>query len=183
MEADLLLVYTAVGGFFLFVLLMAFGGHVMPTGSMMRDPTRRGDIAIAIFSVVGILFLLWVTYGGWKHFFGVAPPPKIEQALIAPTAVQGVTHIVFLQPQAMEKPAVAKRQLRRYCDDYLNQHPGESGQCVVFAWLDARILPRAFPISGAALAGMSANYVFNRVGEVDRFCWLERGRVVEANCF
>lgn len=183
MEPDLLLIYTMGGGFLLFVLMMAFGGHVLPTGNMMRDPTRKGDIAIAFFSLIAIIFLIWVAFGGWQHFFGVAPPKTPEAPLITPIATQNVTHIVALNPAAATQPAVAKRQLRRYCRDFLEQPGNTAAQCVVFMWQDNRRLPRGFPIPPASLTGMTANYVYNRVGDIDRFCWLTNGRVIAANCF
>jgi hypothetical protein len=183
MELDNTIFYLAGGGFLLFVLVMAFGAQVLPTGNLLRQPTPKGDVAIALFALALIVFLTWAIFGGWKYAFGVAPPKTPEIPLAAPVAVQGVTHIFYLQPDAIQKPALLKRQLRRYCDDYLQTQPKDMGQCVVFAWLDNRFLPRAFPIPASSLPQMSANYVFNRVGDVDRFCWLERGRVVEANCF
>ncbi len=183
MGFDNIIFYIAGGLFLVFCAVMGFGSQLMPSGNLMRTPSRLGDVMIGLFAIALIVLLLWLIYGGWKYLFGVAPPPEPDVPLFSATMTQEVTHVAFLSPDALQKPAPTKRQARKYCKEYLGRGNSQWNQCVVFMWADANFLPRQFPIAPQLLPAMTANYVYSRDGKIDRFCWLTRGQVVENNCF
>lgn len=182
MNAETLLIITISGVFILFCIVMAFGAHVLPTGPMMRNPSKRGDILIGLLSVCMILLAVWIVFDGWRYIWGNHPPPEPDIPYFTATISQGVAHAGWISTEALQKPAPAKRQLRSYCKKFLASTP-EVNQCVVFMWVDQRFLPRSLPIPAASLSMMTANYLYNKSGGLDRFCWLVNGKVLEDNCF
>ncbi|TAH36169.1 MAG: hypothetical protein EYC62_03460 [Alphaproteobacteria bacterium] len=182
MNGESLLIYTVGGIFVLFCIVMAFGAHVLPTGPMMRNPSRRGDILIGLLAVCMLLAAVWIVYDGWRYIWGNHPGPKPEVAFFTPTISQGVTSAGWLSPESLQKPAPTKRQVRAYCKKFIEDNPNLN-QCVVFMWIDQRFLPQTLPISPASLNVMTANYLYNKSGNLDRFCWLVNGKVLETNCF
>jgi hypothetical protein len=42
---------------------------------------------------------------------------------------------------------------------------------------------RQIPIPATGLLTMTATYKYDTAAKIDRFCWLESGKVLEKNCF
>lgn len=183
MSASEILLYTSLGVFVLFVLLMGLGGHVMPTGAMVRTPTRTGDVMIALCSFGMVIAILYIIFGGgWKYIAGVAPE-KVEEPLFTPVAVENVTTIGFITIESFSQPKELKKTLREYCVKLRENHPATFPSCTVLMWHDGKYTPRRFPIPPGNRAYMSANYVYNPAGNLDRFCWLTNGKLIESQCF
>ena len=182
MSAEMILLYTAGGGFLLFVIVMGLGGHVMPTGSMVRSPTRRGDIMIGIFGVIMVTAAVFTAFGGWSHFFGNKNPNAYDGPLWTAYLQQGVTSVGLIHSSALDQPLKIKREVRSYCKQQ-QKNATEVKPCMAFMWLDSRYMPKTLPIPPESLASMTANYVYNSSGDTDRFCWLVNGKSLPNNCF
>ncbi len=181
-NTESILIMTIAGVFLLFCIVMAFGGHVMPTGAMVRSPTRRGDILIGLFSLFMIIAMVWFSYYGWRYLWGAPIPDRTPPQFLSVTVSGGLTNAGFLAPDALQHPADAKKQAREFCEKNLAVNPGFP-QCVLFLWTDARFVPKTLPVPSANLGSMAANYVYNRAGKNDRFCWLTGGQVSPDLCF
>lgn len=181
-DAEMMLVYTLGGFFLLFVIVMAFGAHVLPTGPMIRNPTRKGDIIIGILGVCAVVGILYAASGAWKHMFGMAPPPVDDKPMLAVVAMENMSTIGYIAPEALQKPKQIKREAREYCEKLQQANP-QLPKCVLMLWADPNYLPRRFPIHPISLAAMTANYARTADGKLDRFCWLKDGKPLEDRCF
>lgn len=183
MSAEMILLYTCGAAFLLFVIVMGLGGHVMPTGSMVRSPTRRGDIVIGIFGVIMLTGAVFTAFGGWNYFFGAKKADVYDGPLWANYVDQGINHVGLIRPESLDQPLKIRRELRAFCKSEIAKNPELPKQCLVFMWVDARYMPRVLPVPPESLAMMAANYVYNGTGDSDRFCWLVNGKSLPENCF
>lgn len=185
------LVFAGVA-FFIFCIFMAMGHHFWPGGPLQRNPSRKGDLAIGFFAICCIMGIVYIASGGWRQFFDKNhAPPQIAQPLFTPALVEGGTVVSYIPPESLTKPVKVKEAARQYCmADVARRKAATPGSadpvlsgCNMFLWGDTRKMPRFLPIPSYALETMTATYRYNAVVNLDRFCWLESGKILEKNCF
>ncbi len=187
-SAESLLIFTAVGAFLLFCIVMGFGGHAMPTSHLAREPTRFGDITLSLIAVAIIGGLVYFTFAGWRHIWAPETLPPPDPPLFAMAAQDGnLSYIGTLSAQALQKPLPLKNALQDFCKSEIKllskAQQALVKPCQVFLWAEPRLTPRAFPIPPSYLPYMTANYAHHPKTGQSRFCWLQQGRVDEKYCF